>query len=269
LNDEAFAAKLAGIAFFGTHFLHMHRRKLQQFCRVFTEILSWLYYAVVVSVCTILIEGAFLIHLPTTFIIYVLIGIVLVGTVSFNYRSSLRQYADRKLLEFLSEKQEVICDRLAQPSPACPTYVATVPRDEAAFVLTSVDGISVIPWVGLAMALRAVKALFITFLCLCAGSVIIDDTLLEVGDLKRTLTSIALIVPLLIILLPLIAAPFAAALRGNRFAFGWEGIVTGSTVRIQPSQVPPWDGDKVRRGNILLTRTYPAIGTVFSTATNK
>jgi hypothetical protein len=99
--------------------------------------------------------------------------------------------------------------------------------------------------------------------------VIIDDTLLEVGDLKRTLTSIALIVPLLIILLPLIAAPFAAALRGNRFAFGWEGIVTGSTVRIQPSQVPPWDGDKVRRGNILLTRTYPAIGTVFSTATNK
>ena len=136
-------------------------------------------------------------------------------------------------------------------------------------MLTSIDGISVIPWVGLAMALRAVKALFITFLFLFVGSLIIDDTFLEVGDISRTLSGILLIVPLLIILLPLIAAPVAAALRGHRYAFGWEGLVSGSTCGSNLRSPRPGAATKCAGYNILLMKTYPAIGTAFSTATNK
>jgi pimeloyl-ACP methyl ester carboxylesterase len=175
LRDEPFAQRLAGIVFFGTPFLHVHRRNLQRFCKISSTTL-------VLILFVFLHLGAFLGLVLLLFAVqdhdavklteFLFLFFFICG--SWYLALRLEEYAPRKLMEFLSRKQNEICGLLAQPSFACPTYVATVPRDEAAFVLTSVDGVSAIPWIGWDVATRAAGAVTFSyaFLVLYGGAIL-------------------------------------------------------------------------------------------------
>jgi len=60
---------------------------------------------------------------------------------------------------------------------------------------------------------------------------------------SRAISYVALGVALLIALGPFFATLFVAILVRQPFAFGSEGLVAASTVRIKPSQTPPWNGN--------------------------
>ena len=127
---------------------------------------------------------------------------------------------------------------VAQPRPACPTFIATVRRDEAARVLTTIDDVAVIPWITWDVAVRATLAVTLTYYILAFyGGVIFNVP--AFGGLSLD-NRIVLGVLLVVIVGPFFATLFVAALRGTCLAFGSEGIVAASTVKIQPSQSPPW-----------------------------
>jgi hypothetical protein len=167
LRDSQFAQRLAGIVFFGTPFFHVRPRNIQRFCKVFSwmlgglaSVLFLLSFGVIFSIFMVVVIALSSEHifwsLSLSIGFFALMGV-------FNYwaersrwgQSRRGEHTERKLLEFLSRKQEEICGLVAQPSPSCPTYIAAVPRDEAAFILTSVDDVSTIPWIGWGIAVRA------------------------------------------------------------------------------------------------------------------
>jgi len=165
------------------------------------------------------------------------------GSLYLNERLPLAKYAEPALMKFLSAKQDEICGLLAQPKPSCPTYVATVPRDEAAFVLTSVDNVSATPWIAWDVAVRAAATVLFSWATLSIYGGIIFNTPPSVG--VQPLNNIVLGILLVIILGPFFATPIVAALRAG--VFGSEGLLAASTVRIQPSKASRLDESKTCR----------------------
>jgi len=288
LRDERFAQRLASIVFFGTPFFGVHRRNLRRFAKVFSTSLGlFLGLGGIVSLTTLLTVlfisflepslrrdyeeglqrgagdwfgpfrtaegyltpwGAALLGWP---FFLISLGVWSWGGWKWTLEKRLTKYVRRKhrtLIEFLSGKQEEICGLLAQPSPTCPTYVATVPRDEAALVLISVDDLSVIPWIAWDVAVRAVMTVLFSWLILLTYGSAIFGIIFNFPPLilgMHAVDHIVLGVLLLIILGPFFATPIVVALRGG--VFGSEGLVAASTVRIQPLKAPPWDESKTCR----------------------
>ena len=111
-----------------------------------------------------------------------------------------------------------------------------------------------IPWIGWDVATRAAITIMFWYLFLLffGGAGVGRAIIAEIFDAPPSAgfdptNHIVFGVLLVIILGPFIATPFVAAVRGTRFAFGSEGLVAASTVRVRPSRAPPWDDNKTCR----------------------
>jgi hypothetical protein len=85
---------------------------------------------------------------------------------------------------------------------------------------------------------------------------LIDDTLQNI-DASVSLLGIAIGVPSLIVMGPIVAAAFQAVIRSAPFAFGSEGFVASSTIRAQPSQLPYWHNESLKYVNYQPNKRIP------------
>ena len=130
---------------------------------------------------------------------------------------------------------------MAQPIPTCPTYIATVQRDEAGLILMVIDNTAAAPWIGWRMMVGSALVVYVGSWC---STMFVPQFLgAPPGTGSGIISRIALGVALVLTLGPFLVTFFVAILRRAPFAFGSEGLVAASTVRIQPSQTPPWNGN--------------------------
>jgi hypothetical protein len=243
LRDERFSARLAGIAFLGTPFLLIRRRDMPKFCQTAMLISGWA-LGIVCLIASLIGQiwafARFFPNVPDELFAMAALSISL-GAV-FLIVWVLSKFVPSRFQNFLSRKQEEIVGWLAQPTPSCPTYVATVQRDEASISLTIVDKIAAMPWIGWSAVAKSSLTIFLSWYLLSGFISQLFGG--PVGTGSGTISYVALAVTLVITLGPLFATLFAASLRRAPFAFGWEGLVAASTVRIQPSHIPPWNENK-------------------------
>ena len=243
LRDCEFAAKLAGIAFFGTPFLHFRRRNLEQFCHTFTNVLSWLLLFPVYPFVSFLLLFIAMLFGPLVVGFQLFIGNPVGAWLYLRHRKRARLWAERKMLSFLSQRQREADKWLKQSTPLCATYVATISRDEAGIWLACFDRMSEALWAGLAVAGRTIAPVVGIVFSLLIGMVVVDDTLMNFESPFMFLMQMVLGLAAFIVVGPFFAVPVSWIVRGTPLAFGWEGFLKGCTLRIRPSRSPFWESE--------------------------
>lgn len=246
-----------GICFLGTPFLESRRRPVEHFSSAVTQTVSWL----------ILFPG----WMPTG-------AMALMNLLSFNAffagsmlffgngvialayiiaRPKLRRYAHRKLTGFLQALQDRTFKRLSVPEPSCPSFIAYVNWDEAGMLLRAWDKIALAPWVAFGFVARYLAIVIVaTIASFFLPMALYGDTVIELFH-PGVFMTIGVLLPLITVVAPLIIAPLVAILRGNRLAFGYEGIVGAATLHIEPNSLPKsW---RLTRPDRLLAMTPPTL----------
>ena len=237
LRNIEFRHRLAGIAFLGTPFLHIKLRNLEAYCSIFSKALSFLF---VFPIFPLYLAFFIFIVKPvgTWFIIWVIFTII--GCWAFlRYQERLFKYVERKLLSFLLTRQHRTDLWIAQPKPSCPTYVATVSKDEAGIVLSFFDRLAEVPRFVLASIVRITAPAVATYYVYYYWLFTKDHTILNLGG-SVYFAAFFLCVPLIVVLGSILYLFINATIRGTHFAFGWEGFLSGCTLRIKPSHEPIW-----------------------------
>ena len=248
MREGEFAARLAGAVFLGTPFLRITLRDIASFSRTFTKVLSWLILfpgilpGVVMPLTTLAMN-----HLgPWGFGLQFIIGNALIVWGYYRYRERLQEWGEASLCRWLQARQSRMHDWIAQPEPPCPTYLASVRRDEPGIWLAFLDRLAEGPWMAVGLASRTVGVVFFVEMVLCMTALFVDGGLVDVGIWFPVSVSVVLGCAAIVVVGPVVAVFFSAGVRGTMVGFGWERFVDSCTLRIKPARYPSWSDRTAR-----------------------
>jgi hypothetical protein len=249
LRHDAFKHRLAGIAFLGTPFLHIHRRNVFRFSWMIERLAaSLIIVPAFVSVIGMTMYGA-VFWAGITSYFWLMALSTLVGTSFYMWIwPRLVNWSSLRLMKFLVVKQSSLFDKLSLPIPTCPSYIAIVSRDEAASWLTAVDLLATTPWTIYHICIDAILGVIAPSIVIVVGKVVLDILGYPILDFSNGYNVFKLCLGLVAAALtaPFFIVPLVSAARGTRLAFGYEGLFAASTLRIRPSQYPFWRGNEVQ-----------------------
>lgn len=253
LRDPLMRESVAGIVFLGTPFLQITEHQVDRFAAIFTKTASWfLLFPVFAPFGAMgLISVADALVGPIAGGIFLVFGNGLIGAIYLVVRGRLQRAACRSLTALLRHYQEHRRVKLLQPVPSCPTFIASVRRDEAGLLLRVLDTITFAPWQAFAFVSRLIATVTVTFVAVYLGVATYDDTLANTSFSDYGV-SLILSLALFVIVGPVLISIINGVVRGAPFAFGYEGFLGGATLRIKPVSTPAW---ALQRGSQQLGHT--------------
>lgn len=249
LRDHEAAKSISSLGFLGTPFIQRERGDNSRLAATISHAASWL-----VAFPGWLPFGA----MATTELLSFspigwAIGLFLLGPgITFLYvfflRIRFRRIIERFLVRHWQTRARFVRSWLRQPTPPCPTFVASVSFDEARLLLRAVDAAASAPSLGLKVAAAAIGTATLSLIALMFATMAFDTTLSNVAEVDVVLLAIML-AALVVVAGPFLVTLWVSSLRGSRVGFGSEGLVGGMASRIYASVDPSWipSGACVRR----------------------
>jgi hypothetical protein len=242
LRDKQVFDRVKSLVFLGTPFLQIREHRLDDRVSFLCLVIAWSFYLLVLVgllwFCELLPD-----ILGVAVVLVGLSAMILLPSMVMRYWQPVYYALVRRVTIKFKVLQRRSRKWLWQAIPSQPVYIATVPADEARLWLTTIDWISLVPWQTWGLIYKSLIGVVIGFLIyggyaqgIRAGG---EHKGWEHDGWVNFLSAIEVLL-FASITLPSLALFSSMLFRGNRYAFGWEGLWSHALLGLKPSRLPSW-----------------------------
>jgi uncharacterized membrane protein YhaH (DUF805 family) len=242
LRNKIMKKVVCGVWFLGTPFLEVSLRPVGKISATITKTISWLilFPGIMPLGSFAIINFSSVVFGNVVAAFFLLIGNGLITLAYFMKREIFQRWMELKLSARLIKRQKYSYERLRQIPPTCPAVISFVRLDEAGLLLKIWDAIALAPWRFHEVAAQLLTTITLSYI----ATIFITKQFFGDGYINANegtyIFYVAITLPLFVVAAPFAITAAVVIIRGSPLAFGYEGIIAASTLRIKPETIPSW-----------------------------